>query len=262
MGICINEKNDLSDLIKVFLEEDVDCFQDYIGKDLSVGGRKKIEFYGVSKDKNEKLVHFITGRFKEDDKKDFFEFYKRGLSFKEIADYVYIFDIYTDNFEETNKFDIEYCKEEGIGILLLKDNRVYNFLTPEKNDIDNLKKKETIYRIFLNDLKKPIGKIIFQAFYECIVLSPGEGNCLHYIQIYNSLFSDSKYRDVLKKILPTHELSDVGMRKGFGNQFKDGEYVQIQKKDEPIWHYICMTDKGDKLGKEPILLDYPLNFKI
>lgn len=112
-----------------------------------------------------------------------------------------------------------------------------------------------LFRIFLHQTSKPISKLIFQSFYELVQNKTPEKRCLHYMEIYNSLFSSEEYKSILKKILPKHQLSDVGMRQAFGSEFNDEIYVQIQKKDEPIWNYICMTNEGMKLGKEPILLD-------
>ncbi len=248
-----NEK--LIELLEDFLKKDKDCFSEFIGHDLSLGERKKVEFYGVSKDGDEKTVHLITGSLKSVDKNEFFKFYEKSKSYKTLADYVYAIDIYDDSFEEINKFEIDLCKKEGIGILLLGNDNIIEFLKPYKNNISDLKKKEMLYRIFLNDLEKPIASLIFQSFYEYIKLRPGEQKCSHFIEVYNSLFSSEDYITVLKKILPKRELSAEGMRKGFGSYFKDDEYVQIQKNNVPIWHYICMTDEGMQLGKEPILLD-------
>lgn len=108
------------------------CFSDYIGQELRLGDRKKANCFGVSANSKFKNIYFLTGRAGSEDKKDFFKFYEKALLLKKFADYVYVFEIEHNNFEESNKFDIDLCKKEGIGILLINNNGIKEFLSPKR----------------------------------------------------------------------------------------------------------------------------------
>jgi len=197
------KNENLINLVETFLKEDKNCFMEYIGQDLSFGRRKSVEFYGISKENDEKIVYFVTGRFKPGDKKDFFKFYEKALSLNEKSDYVNIFDYYSDDFEKNEKVDIDLCKEKGIGIILLDDKQIYEFLTQKKNNIDYLDKKDSLYRIFLKTVKKDekdrknyIADLIFQATYE--LTNKIGGKCAKFGEVYNSLFSDDAYKKNFK----------------------------------------------------------------
>lgn len=45
------------------------------------------------------------------------------------------------------------------------------------------------------------------------------------------------------------------MRKAFQNEFSKSGYIKIQRMNRNIDDYICITKKGLKEVKEPILLD-------
>ena len=176
----------------------------------------------------------------------------------EYADYVYIFGIPTEDFVEKNKRYIEVCKLLGIGILFLDGNgNIQEFLEPKKNRIQKLEKKEILFRIFIKKKSKsPIAKsLIFQSIYEYIQ-KYDSNNCVQYIEVYNALLPNSDYLEILNRILKkNHPLSDLGMRKAFQNEFNKSDLIEIQPMNRRVDDYICITKKGLKNVKHPILLD-------
>lgn len=248
-------------LMGVFLQKDKDCFKEYIGWDLSLGGRTKVDFFGISKSGDEKIIHFIIGRFKQDNKKDFFKFYEKALSLKEYADNVYVFDYYSDDFKENNKIDIDLCKTEGIGIILCDGERIYEFLKPQKNKIDSLNKKDVIFRAFLknveigeNGKRNYIADIVFQATYE---LTRKRGvECAKFGDVYDNLFSEEGYKKILNKALPgKHVLNESGMLGGFNRAYERKIFIRVLKHSKTRENKICFNEHSLEKSKNPILLD-------
>lgn len=149
---------------------------------------------------------------------------------------------------------MEICRLLGIGILILnKNGDIKEILSPERNEIDVLSKKEMIYRIFLKDTEMPISSIILQACYEYKLKT--EENCVQYLELYNSLFSNEKYKILLNKVLKKHGLTKMGMRREFQKVYGETDLIEVQKMNRRLDDYICITNKGEELGKEPVLLD-------
>lgn len=237
-------------MVEEFLIESKACFPEYVGNELSTENFR-VDVFGVSKKGgDEKIVYFLEGKRKLESRRHFSKVVGETIPLLDFADYVYIFGKVGN--KNLSKYYIEFCKSLGIGILTIKGG-VKEILSPKRNKIENLIKKEMLFRIFLKDVKKPISDLIFQSCYEYIKSS--KRDCVRFIDAYESLFSNKEYKKVLNGILKKRKLSEMGMRREFQRQYRHSELVKIQRRDNIYEDIICITKKGMEKGKEPILLD-------
>lgn len=249
-------------IIEEFLKEDKNCIKDYVGTELHMGSDRKMraDVYGISNDE-ENSIYLLEGKLKLERRIHFSKVLCEAMPLLELADFVYIFGIPDDeDFINRNKKYVEVCELLGIGIILISGKGKKNIiLEAQRNNPDIYSKKETVYRIFLKEVDSPISNLIFQACYEYMVLKNNDDPCVQFIDIYNTLFSDEKYKKILKKILKEHKLSKMGMRREFQNKYHDSDLVEITRMNTVYEDYICLTKKGikecEEKGSPPILLD-------
>ncbi|MEN6291309.1 MAG: hypothetical protein ABFD07_04740 [Methanobacterium sp.] len=257
----IKVEKDLYPFVETFLKQKRGCFGDYVGNELSLGVDTKMraDVFGVSKVNEENTVYLLEGKLRLESRIQFSKVFCEVIPLLDYADYVYIFGIPDDeNFKGRNKKYVEICKLLGIGILVLNENGdVTEYLKPKRNVIEKFDKKELLFRIFLKKItRSPIANIIFQSTYEYIHLNHNVNHCAQFIEIYDALFSDKEYKNILDKVLSgKYVLNENGMRKAFQNEFSKSGYIKIQRMNRNIDDYICITEKGLKEVKEPILLD-------
>lgn len=249
-------------IIEKFLKEDKNCTKHYVGNELHMGSdrRMRADVYGISNDE-ENSIYLLEGKLKLEGRIHFSKVLCEAMPLLELADFVYIFGIPDDeDFITRNKKYVDVCKLLGIGIILISEKGKINMiLEAQINTPDIYSKKETLYRIFLKDIHSPISHLIFQACYEYMVIKNDNDPCVQFINIYNNLFSDEKYKKILKKILPEDKLSKRGMRKEFQNKYHDSDLVKITRMNTIYEDYICFTEKGinkcEEKGSPSILLD-------
>ena len=253
------KEKDLYPLIEQFLYANKDCIPDYVGNELSFE-RFRTDVFGVSTNDEKKMIYLLEGKLYLDGKDALTKVILETTYLESYADYVYIFGKSKDNFEEWNKPSIDECKSKGIGILIIDDNNmVHEFLKPKKRLINNLNRKETLFRIFnkrfkSNDQKTFITDFILQSAYE-YTLKTNE-KCAEFIDIYEALFSNNDYRTILRKILgKEHLLNEIGMRQAFEKEYSKSSFIRIEYRDERIEDLICVNEKILEKIKPPILLD-------
>lgn len=250
-----NHEKELYPIIERFLKEQKNCIDYYTGNEFHMGeARMRSDVYGVSKDRE---IYLLEGKLKLEGRIHFSKVLCEAMPLLEYADFVYIFGIPDDmDFQVRNKRYLEVCELLGIGIILVNENGDLNILLEaKKTDAQILLKKETIYRIFLKKIGSPISNLIFQACFEYITLRNDGDNCAQFIEIYENLFSNKEYKNILRKVLPKHSLNKKGMRREFQNKFINSDLVKITRMDTVYEDYICLTDKGMEKGKYPVLLD-------
>ena len=255
----IKLEKDLYNFVENYLIKSKNCISEYVGNELHLGQDRgiRVDNYGLSNLNNEKTIYFLEGKLRLDGRIRFSKVLCEAMPLLEYADYVYIFGIPGEGFEEKNIRYIEVCKLLGIGILFLDElGNVKEFLEPKKNIIDKLEKKEMLFRIFIKrKSKSPIANLIFQSTYE-YALKYDTNNCAPYIEVYNALLSNTEFLEILNRILKKNNvLNELGMRKVFQNEFNNSDLVNIQAMNRSVDDYICITPKGLKKVLQPILLD-------
>ena len=142
------EEKDLYPHIEEFLFKNKDRNEEYVGNELSFGGFRT-DVFGVSiTDDGNKMIHLLEGKLWLDGRSIFSKVISDTSYLDGYTDYIYIFGKTKDNFEKVSS-SIKECEDKGIGILIVDDNNeVYEFLKPKKRSINNLSKKETLFRIF------------------------------------------------------------------------------------------------------------------
>jgi hypothetical protein len=254
------EEKDLYPLVEHFLSKNKECVNDYVGNELSFG-RFRTDVFGVSIDKDEKIVYLLEGKLYLDGRNVLSKVISETSYLNSYADYIYIFGkLKDDNFEENNKPSIQECKDKGIGILSIDDNNeVHEFLKPKKRSIHHLNKKEALFRIFnknvmQTNIKIYIADFILQATYE--YTQKTSKKCAKFIDIYNTLFPNEEYKDILRIILGSnHKLNKRGMRGAFQNKYGGSYYIGITKGEKVIEDLLCVNEKTSDKIKPPILLD-------
>lgn len=253
-------EKDLYPIIEDYLIQNISCLDDYVGNELFMGSDRhmRADIFGISKNGEETLIYLLEGKLKLLGRGNFSKVLSESIPLMEFADFVYIFGIADESeFKSINKKYYETCKSMGIGILILTpEGMVKEILKPKRNEVKELIKKEMIYRIFIKTTRKSvIANLILQSAYEYLQLNDLD-TCAQFIEIYNALFSQKDYKILLKTILGNkHSLDAIGMRKAFQNEFGESDLIKIERMNRVIDDYICITKKGLKSGKEPILLD-------
>ena len=186
--------------------------------------------FGISND-SENLIYLLEGKLKLEGRIHFSKVLCEAMPLLEFSDYVYIFGIPDDDdFELRNKKYLEVCELLGVGIIFISEDGIINrIIEAKKTDAYIVSKKETIYRIFLKDLNNPISNRIFQACYEHLKLRNDGDCCVQFIEIYENLFSNKEYKNVLKSILKGHSLNKMGMRREFQNKYMNSDLVEITR---------------------------------
>ena len=134
---------------------------------------------------------------------------------------------------------------------------VTELLEARRNNVDKQDKKEVLLRVFIRDIEKPISGIIFQAAFEYISVNRDvevKMPCGRYIDVYNSIFADEEYREMVKRVIGHHTLTDRDVRKEFQRRYGNSPYVRIERKANSLNDSICFTEEGLRKGKSPILL--------
>ncbi|EKQ50760.1 MAG: hypothetical protein B655_2275 [Methanobacterium sp. Maddingley MBC34] len=256
----IKVEKDLYPLVEDYLIKNKFCFDEYVGNELYMGSERQMraDVFGISKENDEKIIYLLEGKHYLKGRGNFSKVLCEAIPLLEFADYVYIFGISKEeDFQSVNKKYYEICQLLGIGIILLDGNgNIDEILNPRKNSVENLDKKEIIFRIFNRKVERsPISHIIFQSAFEYIKLNELD-NCAQFIEVYNALFSKEDYKDRLREVLSNkHALDETGMRKAFQNEFGNSQSVKIRRMNRILDDYICITQKGLKNVKKPVLLD-------
>lgn len=272
MGGEFMQENDLYPHVESFLCENKDCLGDYIGNELPFGSFRP-DVFGVSvKDNGEKMVYLLEGKLWIDNRDIFSKVISETSYLNNYADFIYIFgkikkaENFPKSIEECKDRKmvicslIEECKGKGIGILIIDDNnQVHEFLKAEKRTINSLCRKEAIFRIFnkirsKDDGNTPIADFILQATYE--YTEKTSERCAKYIEIYNALFSNDKYKGLLRRLLGgKHVLNEIGMRKAFQKNYGGTYFIGITPGKTVTEDLLCVNEKTLSKTKPPILLD-------
>ena len=255
----IKLEKDLYSFVENYLIENKNCISEYVGNELHLGQDRgiRVDTYGLSNLNNEKTIYFLEGKLRLDGRIRFSKVLCEAMPLLECVDYVYIFGIPGEDFEEKNIRYIEVCNLLGIGILFLDElGNVKEFLEPKKNIINKLEKKEMLFRIFTKEKSKsPIASLIFQSTYEYIKKYE-TNNCVPYIEVYNALLPNNEFVEILNKVLRKNKvLNELVMRKAFQNEFSKSDFIKIRPMNRRVDDYICITPKGLNKVLQPILLD-------
>jgi hypothetical protein len=249
--------------VEKFLKTQKNCFSEYVGTELSLKRGKtslRADVFGVS-NQGEKTIYLCEGK-KELKRRSFGKVVGEAVELLKYADYVYIFGS-TGSFEtEDLKDQISKCERLGIGILSVNFNEKGSvgkeLLEARRNNVDKQAKKEVLLRVFIRDVEKPISDIIFQAAFEYINLNRDvevKMPCVRYIDVYNSIFADEEYKEMVKRVIGHHTLTDRDVRKEFQRRYGDSPYIRIERKADILNDIICFTEEGLRKGKSPILLN-------
>lgn len=254
----IDEEKKLYPLVQEHLIKKKFCIPEYVGNELSMGAERhmRADVYGISKVNNEKIIHLLEGKLYLKGRGKFSKVLCEAIPLLDFADLVYIFGISKEkDFETVNKKYMEICKLLGIGLLIFDEKgNINEILEANKNEIKDIDKKEIILRIFTKNLTSPISHLILQATYEYTIKN--EIECAQFIEVYNTLFSDINYKEILKKILgEKYSLEDIGMRTAFQKEYGGKDYFIADRMNRAVDDYICLTKKGIEKCKESILLD-------
>lgn len=250
-----DSEKDLYPIIEDFLIKEKDCFKDYVGTELPLGNKVRVDVYGVKNEQEKIITYLLEGKLYLD-KKPFGNVIFESISCLDYANYTYVFGKKTDNFESNNEKYIEECQAKGMGILLIDGNKqVEEYLEPKKIITNNFSNKEAVFRIFNRTVEKPIADFILQATYELYLKT--NNKCAKFIDIYNALFSKEEYKEILNRILKgEHVLNEQGMRGAFQRVYGPSYYVGITGTGKRIENQICINDKTKEKVKPAILLDY------
>lgn len=254
----IDEEKKLYPLVQEYLIEKKLCIPEYVGNELSMGAERhmRADVYGISKVNHEKIIYLLEGKLYLKGRGNFSKVLCEAIPLLDFADLVYIFGISKEeDFETVNKKYMEICNLLGIGLLIFDiEGNITEILEANKNVIEAIDKKEIIFRIFTKNLTSPISHLILQATYEYITTN--EIECAQFIEVYNALFSDINYKEILKKILgEKHSLKEIGMRTAFQKDFGQKDIFIARRMNRTVDDYICLTKKGIAKCKKSILLD-------
>lgn len=229
MNKMIKIEKDLYPIIEQYLITHKKCIPEYTGNELHMGTHRKMraDVYGYSRINNEKFIYLLEGKHYLDGRKNFSKVLCEAIPLLEFADYVYIFGIGDTDFESNNKKYCEICRLLGIGILIInEEEKIKEILSPKKNILSELDRKEILFRIFFKNVKAKIAELILQATFEYILLTDNDEGCVPFIEVYNKLFSKKGFKNRLKQILTSdYSLNDISMRKAFQNKYGNSEFT-------------------------------------
>jgi hypothetical protein len=256
-------EKELYPAVQTFLKLQKNCLSEYVGTELSLKRGKtslRADVFGVS-NQDEQIIYLCEGK-KELKRRSFGKVVGEAVELLKYADYIYVFGS-TESFENEDLEDqISKCKQLGIGILSVNFNEnggvVKELLEARRNNVDKQDKKEVLLRVFIRDIEKPISDIIFQAAFEYINLNRDvevKMPCVRYIDVYNSIFADEEYKEMVKRVIRHHTLTDRDVRKEFQRRYGDSPYIRIERKADILDDIICFTEEGLRKGKNPILLN-------
>jgi hypothetical protein len=262
MELKMYEK-ELYPAVETFLKTQKNCLSEYVGCELSLERGKtslRADVFGVS-NQDEQIIYLCEGK-KELKRRSFGKVVGEAVELLKYADYVYIFGS-TESFETDDLEDqISKCERLGIGILNVNINEndgvVKELLATRRNNVDKQDKKEVLLRVFVKDIEKPISEIIFQTASEYVKLNCDIGEetpCVRYIDVYNSIFADEEYKEMVKRVIGHHTLTDRDVRKEFQRRYGSSPYIRIERKADILDDVICFTEEGLRRGKSPILLN-------
>ena len=253
-------EKELYPAVEKFLETQKNCLFEYVGTELSLKSGTtslRTDVFGVS-NQAEKTIYLCEGK-RELKHRSFGRVVGEAVVLLKYADYVYIFGP-TESFENEDLEDqISKCKSFGIGILSVeKGSVVKELLEARRNNVKELDKKEVSLRVFIRDIEKPISDIIFQAAFEYIKLNRDtevKKLCVSYIDVYNSIFANEKFKERVRRVIGYHTLTDRDVRREFQRRYGSSLYVRIERKADILDDIICFTEEGLRKGKSPILLN-------
>ena len=252
-------EKDLYSFVEDYLIKNKFCIPEYVGNELSFG-RFRTDVFGVFiDDEGNKRIYLLEGKLFLDGRNNFSKVISETSYLNNYADYIYIFGKVKDNFDKDSA-SIEECRDKGIGILCIDDNNeVHEFLKPKIRSIPHLNKKEALFRIFNKNVMKTntiiyIADFILQATYE--YNQKTSNKCAKFIDIYNALFPNEKYKDILRYILGgNHKLNERGMRGAFERIYGKSYYIRIINGKKRTEDQLCVNDRTLEKIKPPILLD-------
>ena len=233
------------------------CIPEYVGTELSLkrGGKPRVDVFGIS-DEGKKIIYLCEGKKDLRYRRSFSDVIGDAIEIRSYGDYVYVFgsgNLDADDFEDP----ISNCKTFGIGILSVDVSReemvVHEVLEAQRQEVGNRDKKEVSLRVFIRDLNTPIADIIFQAAYEYI--NREQTHCVGFIDVYESFFTDENVKEMVKRVIGYHTLTDRDVRKEFQRRYGNSRYIQIERKADILDDIICFTDEGLRKVKSPILLN-------
>ena len=244
--------------IREFLINQKNCFPEYCNFELYLSElSRRIDVFGISKENGgEKVIYLSEGKKELLKNKNFAWVIGEVLPLQRYGDYVYVFGAGGD-FEDEDKAYVEECKRLGVGILLFDERgKIDELLEPVRNDIESSVKQKMLLKIFLRDTSTPIADLIFQGVYEYAKLKSDTAlPSAKFIDVYNCLFKNEACKEAVRSITGYHTLKDIDVRRAFQREYGGTPYVEIERMGSRLDDFICITEEGMKMVREPILLD-------
>jgi hypothetical protein len=249
-------EKDLYPAIENFLKTQKNCVSEYTGTELLLkkGGKPRVDVFGIS-DEGKKTIYLCEGKKDLRYRRSFSNAIGDAMDILRYGDYVYVFgsgNLDADDFED----QISKCKTFGIGILSVDASReemvVHEILEAQRNEVEDLDKKEVSLRVFVRGVNTPIADIIFQAAYEYI--NREQTHCVSFIDVYDGYFTDENVKEMVRRVIGHHTLTDRDVRQEFQRRYGNSRYSRIERKADILDDSIGFTEEGLRKGKSPMLL--------
>lgn len=259
MNTVTKAEKDLYEPVQKYLIEEKGCIADYTGNELFLKRGKiriRADVYGISNDAKKSI--FLCEGKKEIKYRSFGKVIGEAIEDQLYGDYVYVFGP-SDGFEKDETDYIEKSEGLGIGVLLVNPltSEVQEYIEPKPNPVKDSNRKETMLRVYLKEINRPISNLIFQGAHELITKNRDvsqELSCIRYCDVYQSIFKDEKTKELFRKIMGHHTLIDRDVRKEFQRRYGKSGLVDIERADDILRDFIYFTDEGLERGRPPILL--------